>query len=46
MDINEKYEQLAVKVKCNGLEGSGCLFQPDSDTFTYVLTAKHCLEGD
>lgn len=46
MDISAKYEQLAVKVKCKGLEGSGCLFQPESEEFTYVLTAKHCLEGE
>ena len=46
MDISEKYEQLAVKIKCGGIVGSGCLFQPDSDKFTYVLTAKHCLEGE
>jgi hypothetical protein len=45
VDINEKYEKLAVKIKCKGIEGSGCLFQPDSSNFTYVLTAKHCLEG-
>lgn len=45
MDISEKFEQLAVKIRCKSNEGSGCLFQPNSDEFTYVLTAKHCLEG-
>lgn len=45
MDIFQKYEDLAVKIECNGIEGSGCLFQPFTTEYTYVLTAKHCLEG-
>lgn len=45
MNIFEKYEELAVKVECKGISGSGCLFQPYTKEFTYVLTAKHCLEG-
>ena len=42
MDISEKYGQLAVKVKCTTV-GSGCIVQPDTEEFTYVFTAKHCL---
>lgn len=42
MEISEVYGQLAVKVKCT-TEGSGCIVQPDTEEFTYVFTAKHCL---
>ena len=45
MNIFEKYEELAVRVECNGISGSGCLFQPYTKDFLYVLSAKHCLEG-
>lgn len=38
--IDEQLRFFAVKV--NG--GSGCLFQPDSKDYTYVLTVKHNLE--
>ncbi|WP_217607183.1 ABC-three component system protein [Chitinophaga sp. GbtcB8] len=38
--IEEQLRFFAVKVN----EGSGCLFQPDSNEYTYVLTVKHNLE--
>lgn len=37
--IDDLYRKYSVKV--NG--GSGCLFQPDTNEYTYVLTAKHCI---
>ena len=45
MDIYTKYQRLSVKVCCINSKGSGCLFQPFTSEFSYVLTAKHCLEG-
>jgi len=42
------YAAFAVKIHVNGTKqtiGSGCLFQPTSNEYTYVLTAKHCLIG-
>ncbi len=38
--IEEQLRYFAVKVN----NGSGCLFQPDSKEYTYVLTVKHNLE--
>ena len=38
--IEEQLRYFAVKVN----NGSGCLFQPDSHEYTYVLTVKHNLE--
>jgi len=38
--IEEQLRYFAVKVN----NGSGCLFQPDSKDYTYVLTVKHNLE--
>ncbi|EHI99054.1 hypothetical protein CDLVIII_2408 [Clostridium sp. DL-VIII] len=47
MDFSEQYRKLSVKVTCKDIFiGSGCLFQADSDEYTYVITAKHCLEGE
>lgn len=45
MDIFEKYDRVTVKIECNGNTGSGCLYQPDTFEYSYVFTAKHCLEG-
>ncbi len=45
MDICDLYEVVAVKVECNGNVGSGCLYQPSTEDYSYVLTAKHCLTG-
>jgi hypothetical protein len=45
VDIYTKYQQLAVKVCCIDSKGSGCLFQPFTSEYSYVITAKHCLEG-
>lgn len=45
MDILDKYKHLSVKIKCLDFNGSGCIFQPFSTEYTYVLTAKHCLKG-
>ena len=38
--IEEQLRYFAVKVN----NGSGCLFQPDSKEYTYVLTVRHNLE--
>jgi HEAT repeat protein len=44
MSNTDKLHEFAVKV--NGVKnGSGCLFQPDTADYTYVLTAKHVIEG-
>lgn len=45
MNLNEIYRSITVKIECNGMSGSGCLYQPDSDDYSYVFTAKHCLKG-
>ncbi|MEF7658505.1 ABC-three component system protein [Bacillus thuringiensis] len=45
MSTYSKYEQLAVKIHCLKFNGSGCLFQPFTTEYSYVITAKHCLEG-
>lgn len=36
-----KLREFAVQVN----DGSGCIFQPMSDTESYILTAKHVIEG-
>lgn len=46
MDFSEQYRKLTVKITCKDIAGSGCLFQADSDKYTYVITARHCLEGE
>lgn len=47
MDLSEQYRKLSVKITCKeDYVGSGCLFQADSDVYTYAITAKHCLEGE
>lgn len=43
--MDRLYDQIAVKVLCNGNFGSGCLVQSGSKEVTYVITAKHCLIG-
>lgn len=45
MDIYSKYQELAVRIHCIQSKGSGCLFQPATTEYSYVITAKHCLEG-
>ncbi|MEH7495908.1 ABC-three component system protein, partial [Neobacillus niacini] len=45
MDNYSKYRGLAVKIHCINSKGSGCLFQPYTTEYSYVITAKHCLEG-
>jgi hypothetical protein len=45
VDTYSKYRELAVKIDCINSKGSGCLFQPFTKEFSYVITAKHCLEG-
>lgn len=45
MDFIKLYKKLAVKVDCINSKGSGVLYQPKDDEFSYVITAKHCLEG-
>ena len=41
--IEELYNGHAVKIISNGIEGSGCIFQPSCADYSYVFTAKHCL---
>ncbi|WP_339178556.1 ABC-three component system protein [Paenibacillus sp. FSL H8-0317] len=46
--FSDNYSQMAVRIQVGGTKpslGSGCLFQPHSDEYSYVLTAKHCLIG-
>jgi hypothetical protein len=45
VSINSKYRELAVRIKCIDFEGSGCMFQPFTTEYSYVITARHCLEG-
>ena len=45
IDYKSKYRELAVSIKCIDSGGSGSLFQPFTNEYTYVITAKHCLEG-
>ncbi|MGE6515641.1 trypsin-like peptidase domain-containing protein [Lysinibacillus sphaericus] len=45
MSYSKIYENIAVKVKCIEEEGSGVLFKVPSQEYTYIFTAKHCLEG-
>lgn len=45
MDIYEFYQKVAVRVRCTRNNGSGCLYQPNTQEYSYVLTAKHCLIG-
>jgi hypothetical protein len=40
LTIDEQLRYFAVKVN----NGSGCIYQPDSKEYTYVLTVKHNLE--
>ena len=41
MSTIDKFRLFSVKVGA----GSGCLFQPTSESYTYVLTARHVVEG-
>lgn len=45
MDSYSKYRGLAVRINCIDYGGSGCMFQPFTAEYSYVITAKHCLEG-
>jgi hypothetical protein len=45
MSLDKWFDGVSVKVFCKDFGGSGVLIQPNSDMYTYVLTAKHCLEG-
>lgn len=45
MDTYNFYNKVAVTVGCNNNRGSGCLYQPNSQDYSYILTAKHCLKG-
>jgi len=44
--IEDLYNKHAVKIICNGLEGSGCIVQPSCTDYSYIFTAKHCLIKD
>lgn len=46
MSIDEKLMQLAVRIEYKGNKGSGCLIQPATNKFTYVITTKHCIEDE
>jgi len=41
--IEDLYNNHAVKIISNGIEGSGCIIQPDSPDYSFIFTAKHCL---
>lgn len=45
MNWSSLHEELTVEVSCKESVGSGCIVQVDSCDYTYVVTAKHCLEG-
>jgi len=45
VEKSSKYRNLAVRIKCINIGGSGFLFQPNTTDYSYVITAKHCLEG-
>ena len=37
MTLDEKYQKISIMIN----NGTGVLFQPMSNEFTYILTAKH-----
>ena len=41
--IEQKYEQHAVKINSNGINGSGCIIHPLNSEASFIFTAKHCL---
>ena len=41
--IEQNYEQIAVKINSNGINGSGCIVQPNNSDYSFIFTAKHCL---
>jgi hypothetical protein len=45
MDLYNFYQKVAVTISCKNNRGSGCLYQPNTQEYLYVLTAKHCLKG-
>lgn len=45
MEIEQQFESVTVHIECKDYQGSGCLIQPSTNKYTYVLTAKHCLVG-
>lgn len=45
MDLSTLYDKFTVEVSCFESVGSGCIVQIDESDYTYVVTAKHCLEG-
>lgn len=45
MEIDQQFESVTVHIECKKYQGSGCLIQPSTNKYTYVLTAKHCLVG-
>jgi hypothetical protein len=44
--IEDKYKDRAVRINCNGIKGSGCLFHKNESLYSYVFTARHCLIND
>jgi hypothetical protein len=46
LEIDKKLRLLAVKVSCKNERGSGVLIQPETNEYSYVITARHCIEGD
>lgn len=43
--IDMFYDNVVVKIKYDGSDGSGVLFQTDDYSFTYLITAWHCLNS-
>lgn len=43
--IDTFYDNVVIKIKYDGTDGSGVLFQTDDCSFTYLITAWHCLNS-
>jgi hypothetical protein len=44
--IDTFYDNAVIKTKYDGTDGSGVLFQTDDCSFTYLITAWHCLNSN
>lgn len=42
--IEMEYKKLAVSIQSGQLPGSGCIFQPANQAYSYIFTAAHCLQ--
>lgn len=46
MSLNNRYNQIAVKVIYCENKGSGWMYNPPNSEYTYIFTAKHCFCND